>query len=104
MIFESNQIGFGASGRNGGWCSGFLPVTLSELEKTHGRIAAIEMYKESFRTLDEIENVITDLQIDCDYHRGGTINVQLIWFKNLELMPKYLKCVDLVLAKMTTEP
>ena len=74
VIFESNQIGFGASGRNGGWCSGFLPVTLGELEKTHGRIAAIEMYKESFRTLDEIENVITDLQIDCDYHRGGTIN------------------------------
>ena len=74
MIFESNQIGFGASGRNGGWCSGFLPVTLGELEKTHGRSAAIEMYTESFRTLDEIESVITDLRIDCDYHRGGTIN------------------------------
>lgn len=74
MIFESNQIGFGASGRNGGWCSGFLPVTLGELEKTHGRSAAIEMYRESFRTLDEIESVITDLRIDCDYHRGGTIN------------------------------
>lgn len=74
MIFESNQIGFGASGRNGGWCSGFLPVTLGELEKTHGRSAAIEMYRESFRSLDEIEAVITDLRIDCDYHRGGTIN------------------------------
>ncbi len=74
VIFESNQIGFGASGRNGGWCSGFLPVTLGELEKTHGRSAAIEMYTESFRTLDEIESVITDLRIDCDYHRGGTIN------------------------------
>ena len=74
VIFESNQIGFGASGRNGGWCSGFLPVTLGELEKTHGRSAAIEMYKESFRSLDEIEAVITDLRIDCDYHRGGTIN------------------------------
>ncbi|MFM8452542.1 MAG: NAD(P)/FAD-dependent oxidoreductase, partial [Acidimicrobiaceae bacterium] len=73
-IFESNQIGFGASGRNGGWCSGFLPVTIGELDKTHGRSAAVEMYKESFRTIDEIENVITELQIDCDFHRGGTIN------------------------------
>jgi glycine/D-amino acid oxidase-like deaminating enzyme len=74
VILESNQTGFGASGRNGGWCSGFLPVTLGELEKTHGRTAAIEMYTESFRTLDEIEAVITDLRIDCDFHRGGTIN------------------------------
>ena len=74
VILESNQIGFGASGRNGGWCSGFLPVTLGELEKMHGRSAAIEMYRESFRSLDEIEAVITDLRIDCDYHRGGTIN------------------------------
>ncbi len=74
VILESNQIGFGASGRNGGWCSGFLPVTLGELEKTHGRRAAIEMYRESFRTLDEIEMVITELRIDCDFYRGGTIN------------------------------
>lgn len=74
VILESNQIGFGASGRNGGWCSGFLPITLGELERSHGRDAAIEMYNESFRTLDEIETVITELQIDCDYHRGGTIN------------------------------
>ncbi|NBY44636.1 MAG: FAD-dependent oxidoreductase [Acidimicrobiia bacterium] len=73
-ILESNQIGFGASGRNGGWCSGFLPVTLAELEKSHGRNAAIEMYNESFRTIDEIEAVIAEQRIDCDYHRGGTIN------------------------------
>lgn len=74
VIFESNQIGFGASGRNGGWCSGFLPVTIGELERTHGRSSAIEMYKESFRTIDEIKHVINDLEIDCDFHHGGTIN------------------------------
>jgi glycine/D-amino acid oxidase-like deaminating enzyme len=74
VVLESNQIGFGASGRNGGWCSGFLPVSLGELEATHGRQAAIEMYTESFRTLDEVERVIADQKIDCDYHRGGTIN------------------------------
>ena len=72
-IIESDHVGFGASGRNGGWCSGFLPMTLSELDRAHGRDAAINMYRESFRTLDEIESVLAKEEIDCDYHRGGTI-------------------------------
>ena len=72
-VIEANQVGFGASGRNGGWCSGFLPMTLSEIERQHGRQQAIEMYQQSFATLDEIEQVITLENINCDYHRGGII-------------------------------
>ncbi len=74
VVIEQNNVGFGASGRNGGWCSGFLPISLSEIEQTHGRAAAVEMYKASFQTLDEIEKVINSEHIDCDYHRGGTIH------------------------------
>lgn len=74
VVIEQNQVGFGASGRNGGWCSGFLPISLSEIEQTHGRGEAIKMYNQSFQTLDEIEKVINSEQIDCDYHRGGTIH------------------------------
>lgn len=74
VVIEQNQVGFGASGRNGGWCSGFLPISLSEIEQTHGRSEAIAMYNQSFQTLDEIERVIKDEQIECDYHRGGTIH------------------------------
>ncbi|NQW68136.1 MAG: FAD-dependent oxidoreductase, partial [Acidimicrobiaceae bacterium] len=36
-ILEARHIGFGASGRNGGWCSGFLPLSLSELATIYGR-------------------------------------------------------------------
>ena len=74
VIIEANQVGFGASGRNGGWCSGFLPNSIGELDKLHGRDAALEMYRHSFATLDEIENVLQSSQVDCDYFRGGTIN------------------------------
>ena len=74
VIIEANQVGFGASGRNGGWCSGFLPVTLNELSHEHGRQAAINMYRESFKTIDEIQRVLELEKIDCDFHRGGTIN------------------------------
>lgn len=72
-VFEKHQIGFGASSRNGGWCSGFLPTSLREFEKSDGRDAAIAIYRNGFQTLDEIERIITEFNIDCDYHRGGTI-------------------------------
>jgi uncharacterized protein with NAD-binding domain and iron-sulfur cluster len=32
-ILESNVAGFGASGRNGGWCSALFPVELDKLEQ-----------------------------------------------------------------------
>jgi len=73
VVIESNNVGFGASGRNGGWCSGFLPMTLSEIEKQHNRLAAIEMCRQSFATIDEIEKTLKSENIDCDFHRGGTI-------------------------------
>ncbi len=73
-IIEANHVGFGASGRNGGWCSGFLPMTLSEIEQQYDRQHAIEMYQQSFATLDEIEKVIGVEKLDCDFHRGGTIH------------------------------
>ncbi len=74
VVIESNNVGFGASGRNGGWCSGFLPMTLSEIEKQHNRLAAIEMCRQSFATIDEIEKTLKSENIDCDFHRGGTIH------------------------------
>jgi len=74
VVIESNHVGFGASGRNGGWCSGFLPMTLAEIEKQHNRQAAIEMYSQSFATINEIEKTLNSENIDCDFHRGGTIH------------------------------
>jgi glycine/D-amino acid oxidase-like deaminating enzyme len=73
VVIDANEVGFGASGRNGGWCSGFMPNSIDELAELHGREAAIEMYKQSFATLDEIESVVVNENIDCDFHRGGTI-------------------------------
>ena len=73
VIIDANEVGFGASGRNGGWCSGFMPNSIDELAELHGREAAIEMYRQSFATLDEIESVVVNENIDCDFHRGGTI-------------------------------
>ncbi|MBM3815846.1 MAG: FAD-dependent oxidoreductase [Actinobacteria bacterium] len=72
-VVEARRVGFGASGRNGGWCSGFFPLTPSELAEQFGAQAGLAAYHESFRTLDEIERVLTAERIDCAWHRGGTI-------------------------------
>ncbi len=39
-VIEKEIAGFGASGRNGGWCSSKFPVTPATLEHRHGREAA----------------------------------------------------------------
>lgn len=39
-LFEARHIGYGASGRNGGWISADYPVYRSTLEKRHGKNVA----------------------------------------------------------------
>ena len=38
-VLERATVGFGASGRNGGWCSALLPMSLSTVARRHGRDA-----------------------------------------------------------------
>jgi glycine/D-amino acid oxidase-like deaminating enzyme len=43
LVIEAAHAGYGASGRNGGWCSAELPVSLTSLAARHGRPAAAAM-------------------------------------------------------------
>src|SRR5688572_7080102 len=46
VVLERERVGFGASGRNGGWCSALLPMSLDALAVAAGRDAAIRMQRE----------------------------------------------------------
>ena len=35
-VLERATVGFGASGRNGGWCSALLPMSLTTVGRRHG--------------------------------------------------------------------
>ena len=72
-VVEARRIGFGASGRNGGWCSGFFPLLPDELADRFGRDAALAAYRESFASIDEVQRVVESEGIECQFHRGGTI-------------------------------
>jgi glycine/D-amino acid oxidase-like deaminating enzyme len=74
-ICEAETAGFGASGRNGGWCSSFFAGSRDATEHRAGREGVIAMQKAMFATVDEIESVIESEQIACHWARGGTIDV-----------------------------
>lgn len=72
-VIDAHGVGFGASGRNGGWASALLPMGLQRVEREHGRGAAISLQSVMHDTLDEIERVLEHEHIDAGAQRGGTI-------------------------------
>lgn len=73
VLLEKHVAGFGASGRNGGWCSALFPASAAALEKKHGRDAALAMRRAMIATVDEVGRVTAAEGIDCDFSRGGTV-------------------------------
>ena len=47
VVVDAVEPGFGASGRNGGWCSGLFPVEIDSMVKVHGHEAALSHDKGS---------------------------------------------------------
>jgi glycine/D-amino acid oxidase-like deaminating enzyme len=74
IVLESEYAGFGASGRNGGWCSALFPSSLSKVARVAGsRDAAIALQRALNETVDEVGAVTRAEGIDCHYAKGGTI-------------------------------
>ena len=73
VVVERETVGFGASGRNGGWSSALLPMSLSAMSEHSGRESARRMHQAMIETIDEIERVVTAEGIDCHFRRGGTV-------------------------------
>ena len=73
VVCERDIAGFGASGRNGGWCSALFPASLGKLERLAGRDAAIAQYRAMQQAVDEVGRVAADEGIDCHWAKGGTV-------------------------------
>ncbi len=73
VIVEREIAGFGASGRNGGWCSALFPASLTKLARMAGRDAAIAMQRAMHETVDEVGRVAAAEGIDCHWAKGGTV-------------------------------
>src|SRR5229473_1018170 len=74
-VCEAEIAGFGASGRNGGWCSALFPASLGKLSRMAGRDAAVAMYRAMQATVDEVGRVTAAENIDCHWAKGGTVQL-----------------------------
>jgi glycine/D-amino acid oxidase-like deaminating enzyme len=75
VMCEREIAGFGASGRNGGWCSALFPASLSKLERMAGREGAVALQRAMHGAVDEVGAVAAAEGIDCHYAKGGTVEL-----------------------------
>ncbi len=73
VVLERETAGFGASGRNGGWCSALFPAGEAKLTRRHGRDAALAMGAAMRDTVDEVGKAVAEEAIACDWVKGGTV-------------------------------
>ncbi|MCB1001797.1 MAG: FAD-dependent oxidoreductase [Acidimicrobiales bacterium] len=71
VVLDQWVAGAGASSRNGGWCSGLLPLGWDDLARRYGREATVAFQREADRTVDEVLRVAADEGIDAGIAKGG---------------------------------
>ncbi|WP_081790252.1 NAD(P)/FAD-dependent oxidoreductase [Nocardioides sp. URHA0032] len=73
VVLEAETAGYGASGRNGGWCSALFPASLSTLAGMSDRDGALAQHRAMRETVDEVARAAAAEGIDADLAKGGTI-------------------------------
>ncbi|HEV7196331.1 MAG TPA: FAD-dependent oxidoreductase [Pedococcus sp.] len=73
VVLEAEHVGFGASGRNGGWVSALWPVGPEALARRSGRPAALAMLSALRETVVEVGRAAEQLGVDCGFRQGGVV-------------------------------
>ena len=73
VVLEKDIAGFGASGRNGGWCSALYPSSSAKVARRAGRDGALALNRELRATVDEVGRAAAAEGIDAGYAKGGTL-------------------------------
>ena len=71
LVVEREIAGFGASGRNGGWCVADFPVSPAVMTKRYGREASRAVALAMIDSVDDIGQVCQDEGIDAHFAHGG---------------------------------
>ena len=71
-VVERDIAGFGASGRNGGWASGLFATAFDTVASASSTAQAMALHRAMYDAIDEIQRQCIALNIDCDFHKGGT--------------------------------
>ncbi len=74
-VVEAERVGFGASGRNGGWLSALLPISLSDLSATIGPDRTVALQSIMFSAVTEVVDICRRHGIDADVSHHGTVSL-----------------------------
>jgi len=74
-VLEAENVGWGASCRNGGMVLSGLKLGTATLIARYGREATKRMYAASLESIDCVEAVVSEENINCDFSRCGHLEV-----------------------------
>jgi glycine/D-amino acid oxidase-like deaminating enzyme len=75
IVLEGEHVGFGASGRNGGWVLGRISGSSAAWRSRGGPDAPGAMAAAIADTVAAVGEVVAEEAIDCDWHQGGSLTV-----------------------------
>ena len=74
-IVEKEIAGFGASGRNGSWCTPHFPTSLGAIATHYGAGQARALYRAMAGSVDEVARVAEAEGFDIQFIKGGGMSV-----------------------------
>ncbi|WP_102794190.1 NAD(P)/FAD-dependent oxidoreductase [Bowmanella denitrificans] len=75
-VLDANQIGWGCSGRNGGFVlNGTGRLSFSQMEQKWGERTAKAIYAEYRQGIDTVQSLIEQGNIACDQSHGGYLKI-----------------------------
>src|ERR1043166_7007051 len=74
-VLEAENVGWGASCRNGGMVLSGLKLGIATLMGRYGREATKRMYAASLESIDCVEEIVREEGIQCDFSRCGHLEV-----------------------------
>lgn len=75
VLVEREAVGFGASGRNGGWASAIFPISLSRVAQMYSHADALALQAAMNGTVDEIGLVLQQERVDADFKKEGFVSL-----------------------------
>ena len=102
-VLEQEVAGFGASGRNGGWCSALFATSDAALTRLHGVEAMRAMRRAMQETVDIVGTTAAAEGIDCHFAKGGTVQLKAGEY-SLKLAGSNAVFTDVTSGKSFTAP
>jgi len=75
VVLEREIVGFGPSGRNGGWALGGLSGTPAAYGVSHGDERVARALRATHEAIDEIAAIVARERIDCGFVKAGALTL-----------------------------